>query len=220
MMFAGFFKNWCCYGIKRNRYKLIECSKDKFLYDAEVNFDCSFCDLRNVESDKIFFTSYHSAKTWLTGNSNCQKATLSKEVFKRFNIDLDNDDAIIAFCFYQMAIDFYVARAKKELRALNNKLGKVRLLIDLQKQQDYIASLIEAEQNTCLDLNNYNVHTAFNPIPAKRIKRSIPLVEASKYGFEQIIANSRFYMNKEKRLWMSVGDYLVALNSNDYIGEK
>ena len=102
-MFAGHNNNKTCYGDSVEKFKIIAEETSKFLETAEANYEVAVTNAKVSRSDRILTKREVEAKKFLL-HAKMQKCLMLKEIYKKYGVDIYDDDSAFAFLFFLMAI--------------------------------------------------------------------------------------------------------------------
>lgn len=213
-MYAGHYNNKTCYGENIEKFKIIDESAESFIESAEKNYDVAFCSIDVEKSDRIIKTREVEAKKFLL-HAKMQKCLILKEIYKKYGIELNNNDEAFAFLFYLMAIKEYERRkiaAKRHIYYLEQKAKRALYKIQCIKELT-----VDAPDDS-FNMNDTSFYSAIPADNIKKIKRIVSTKDKEFGQFKQVFKGSVFYMHKRtKKLWLLVEDNLIPLQSTDYI---
>ena len=214
-MLAGHYNNKTCYGDSVEKFKIIAEETSKFLETAEANYDVAITNVKVSNNERILTKREVEAKKFLL-HAKMQKCLMLKEIYKKYGIDLYDDDSVFAFLFFLMAIQEQERRklaAKRHVYYLEQKAKRALYKIQCIKE----LTVDESSENE-FNLNN----TSFSScIPNKTIypvKRKIAKTDKEFGEFEEVFSGSKFYIHKKtKKIWLLVDEVLIPVQAEDYI---
>ena len=213
-MYAGHYNTKTCFGENIEDFKMINESAELFIDSAEKNYDVAFCNIDVKNSDRVIKTREVEAKKFLL-HAKMQRCLVLKEIYKKYKVDLHDDDEAFAFLFFLMAIREYEFRkiaAKRHIYYLEQKAKRALYKIQCIKELT-----IDAPDDS-LNMNDTSFYSAIPADKIKKIKRIVSIADVEFKQFEQVFSDSKFYMHKRtKKLWLLVEDNLIPLQSTDYI---
>ena len=215
-MYAGHYNNKTCYGDDAEHYKFIEESAEQFIESAENNYDVAVTNVRAHRTDRIITTREVEAKKFLL-HAKMQRCLILKEIYKKYHVDLQNDEEAFAYLFFLIAIRENERRkiaAQRHIYYLEQKAKRALYKIQCIKELTVDNSTDSNEFN----LNNTSFSSAIPNNTIHIIKRTVTTTDKEFKQFEQVFAGSVFYMHKTtKKLWLMKDNTLVPLQSTDYI---
>lgn len=215
-MYAGHYNNKTCYGDDVEHYKFIDESAEQFIESAENNYDVAVTNAKTHRTERIVTTREVEAKKFLL-HAKMQRCLILKEIYKKYHVDLQNDEEAFAYLFFLMAIRENERRkiaAKRHIYYLEQKAKRALYKIQCIKELTVDDSVDSNEFN----LNNTSFSSAIPNNTIHIIKRTVAITDKEFKQFEQVFAGSVFYINKTtKKLWLMQDNTLVPLQSTDYI---
>lgn len=216
-MIAGYYKNVLCYGESLEKFKIVQEEEEKFISSAEANFDV-FCSNIKIDSQRFFYATETHAKKFLL-KAQMSKNLLLKEIYKKYEVDLYTDEEAFSFLFFLMAIRENERRkiaAKRHILYLGQKAKRAMQKIKYIQQLE-----AEVENENEFNFNNYSFLSAIRPEKIEEIKHQVHITDIEFLQFEQVFTSSVFYIHKQsKKLWYLVDEYLIPLDSTDYIKKE
>lgn len=214
-MYAGHYNNKTCYGDDSEHFKIIDESTKNFLDSAENNYDISVTNIKTQGTNRIITTREVEAKKFLL-HAKMQKCLMLKEIYKKYHVDLQNDEQAFAYLFFLIAIRENERRklaAKRHVYYLEQKAKRALYKIQCIKE----LTVDDSSENE-FNLNNTSFSSVIPNNTIHTIKRTVVTTDKEFNKFEQVFAGSVFYMHKTtKKLWLMKDNTLVPLQSEDYI---
>ena len=213
-MYVGHYNYKTCFGDDAEHFKIIDESTENFLDSAENNYDIAVTNAKTHRTDRIITTREVEAKKFLL-HAKMQKCLMLKEIYKKYHVDLQNDEEAFAYLFFLMAIREHERRkmaAKRHIYYLEQKAKRALYKIQCIKE------LTVESTDDSLNMNDVSFYSAIPADNIKKIKRIVSIADVEFKQFEQVFSGSVFYMHKRtKKLWLFVDDALIPLQSTDYI---
>lgn len=214
-MFAGHYNNKTCYGDTIEKFKIIAEETSKFLETAEANYDVAVTNAKVSGSDRILTKREVEAKKFLL-HAKMQKCLMLKEIYKKYGVDLYDDDSAFAFLFFLIAIKEQERRklaAKRHVYYLEQKAKRALYKIQCIKE----LTVDDSSENE-FNLNNTSFSSCIPNTSIYPVKRKIAKSDKEFVEFEEVFSGSRFYINKKtKKLWLLADEVLIPVQAEDYI---
>ena len=139
------------------------------------------------------------------------------EIYKKYHVDLQNDEEAFAYLFFLIAIRENERRkiaAKRHIYYLEQKAKRALYKIQCIKE----LTVDDSADSNEFNLNNTSFSSAIPNNTIHIIKRTVATTDKEFKQFKQVFAGSVFYMHKTtKKLWLMKDNTLVPLQSTDYI---
>lgn len=215
-MYSGHYNNKTCYGDDAEHYKFIDESAAQFIESAENNYDIAITNIKTQGTDRIVTTREVEAKKFLL-HAKMQRCLMLKEIYKKYHVDLQNDEQAFAYLFFLMAIREHERRklaAKRHIYYLEQKAKRALYKIQCIKE----LTVDDSTNSNEFNLNNTSFSSAIPNNTIHIIKRTVATTDEEFKQFEQVFNGSRFYIHKKtKKLWLLVDEVLIPVQAEDYI---